>query len=314
MDSNYENMNLFDFMRLVYRKLAAFCKWVFNLFLSIVHLCLRYWYVMLACVVLGFFGARVWLMPKFTRYKGFATVTFAPGMKRYVEEGLVSFLTQPFSVKEEEYGISGETQLAMRKFLVYSVIDAKCDGDADYIDRNWAVSPTDTANAILKDRVAFRIDLWGRSNFDCFEQALSKWFNTQEKFTTPDSLFKKELRERLDYLNHEIARSDSFLDYKYFSNVPQAQQINVYSSDVEESKTTVMNYDEMLELMDEKERIENILTLNPEVINFQTHFYFEAMTPKQKYIIGLCVGFALGLILSLMIKYWSNVKKFILTK
>lgn len=307
-------MNLFDFLRLIYRKLTMFFKWVFNLFLNTIHLCLRYWYVMIACVVLGFFGARLWLMPQFTRYKGYATVTFVPGMKRYVEEGLVSFLTQPFETKRDEYGLPEETQLAMRKFLVFSVIDAKCDGDADYIDSKWAVSPTDTLNDILKDRVALRIDLWGRHDFDCFEKGLTKWFNTQEKFSIPDKHYKQALRRRLDYVNHEIARSDSFMDHFYFSNIPQAQQVNVYNNEAETEKASTMIYDEMLDLMDEKEYLENELELNPDVINFQTHFYFETLTPKQKYVIGLCVGFVIGIMTSLLIKYWPNVKKFILTK
>lgn len=308
-------MNLFDFLCLTYRKLVALFKWIFNLFLGIIHLCFRYWYVMIACVVLGFFGARLWLRPAFTRYKGYATITFAPGMKRVVEEGLVSFMSQPFDTKKNEFGLPAKTQSATRKFLVYNIIDAKCNGDADYIDKKWAISPTDSANDIMKDRLALQIDLWGRNDFEHYEKALTKWFNTQEKFLKEDRICKRTLQDRLKYVTHEVVRSDSFISHYYFSDAPQPQQINVYNSEVAEEKAaTVMIHDEMLMLVNEKSGLENKLSRNPDVINFQTHFYFEALTPKQKYLTGLCTGFVLGILISLLIKYWSNVKNFILTK
>ena len=310
MDSNYENMNLFDFLRLICNKLAQFCKWIFGVVLALVHLCFCYWYIMLACIVLGFFGARLWIKPQFTRFSGQATLTFLPGMKPVVEEGLLSFMSQSFETKRDVFELPDSTQLAIRGLNTYNVVDSKSDGSADFIDKNGSTEADDTLNSIMQDRLTVRIKLQGCPEYWPLENALLIWFNSQEKFTKPDSIYREQLGKRLEYLNHEIARSDSFLDHRYFGDVPKVQIYN----DIEVEQRSEMMYTEMLELIRERDYIESELRNNPRVVNFQTHFYIDSMIPKQKYIIGLCVGFALGVIVSLIVRYWTAVKEFICRK
>jgi len=310
MDSKYENMNLFDFMRLTFNKLVALIKWIFSILLGVVHLCFRYWYVMIICVALGFFAARLWLKPQFTRFKGQTTITFLPGMKQLVEEGLLSFMSQSFETKRDIFELPDATQLAIRGFYTYNVIDARFDNQADYIDKNGKITATDTLSAVMQDRVSVQINLQGCYDFASLEHSLLMWFNGQEQFTSMDKIYREAMTERLEYVNREIARSDSFLTYRYFSEAPKVEIFN----DVEMEKKSTLLYNEMLSLIQEKQYLERELKQNPQVINFQTHFYISTKTPKEKYIIGLISGFALGLIVSLVIKYWANIKKFILTK
>lgn len=310
MDSKYENMNLFDFMHLAFNKLVALVKWIFSIFLGAVHLCFRYWYVMIICITLGFFAARLWLKPHFTRFKGQTTITFMPGMRQLVEEGLQSYMSQSFETKRDVFELPDSTQLAIRGFSMYNVIDAKFDNQADFIDKNGKVSSTDTTSAIMQDRLAIEFRLKGNYDFASIERSIKKWFNTQDNFTLQDKIHREAVNERVEYLNHEIARSDSFLTYRYFN---ESSKVEIFN-DVEMEKQSTLLYDEMLTLIQEKQYLERELKQSPEVVNFQTHFYIQTMTPKEKYIIGLISGFALGLIVSLVIRYWANIKQFILKK
>lgn len=310
MDSNYENMNLFDFLRLICNKLALLAKWILNLFLALTHLCFRYWYVMILCVALGFFGARVWMKPKYTRYHGQATISYVPKMRLIVQEGLQSYLSQSFETKRDVFELPDSVQLAMRKFKMYNVIDARNDFDADYIDKEKKESYTDSALNVMPDHLTITFDLQGCYDFYSLERSLILWFNSQDYFTKPDKRYKQAIRERIEYIQYEIHRTDSFMNHLYFSDAPQIQ---IYNDMVIEQRTPLL-HDKMLLLYGEMHYLQNLLVLNPDVINFQSHFYVKSLVAKQKYIIGLCSGFVLGILISLLIKYWANVKKFILTK
>lgn len=303
-------MNLFEFMRLVYNKLVALLKWVFNLLLGLIHLCFRYWYVMVLCVGLGFYGARVWTKPQFTRYHGQATITFMPKMKPLIEEGLLSYMSQSYETKRDVLGLPDSVQLAIRGLYSYNVIDARFDAYADYIDKNGNIDYGDTLFNIMPDHLTIQFDLQGCYDFYSLERSLILWFNSQDQYSIPDKRHKEATRERLKYVTYEVQRTDSFLSHLYFSETPQVQ---IYNDMVAEQRSPVL-YHEMLSLYREKHYLEDQLARNPDVINFQTHFYLDYMLHLTKYIIGLCSGFALGVIISLIIKYWANVKKFILSK
>lgn len=310
MDNSYDNMNLFDFTRLVYNKLVSLFKWILEIVLRLIRLCFRYWYVMIICVALGLFAARMWTKPKFTRYHGQATITFMPRMKQIIEEGLLSYLSQSYETKRDVFGLPDSVQLAMRGFYTYNVIDAKFDANADYIDKEGSVEYTDTLSMVMPDHLTIRVNLQGCYDFYSLERSLILWFNSQDQFSIPDKRHKEAMRERLEYVKHEIQRSDSFLSHYYFSETPK---IEIFNEKVKEKKGQLI-YDEMLGLIREKHYLENELAENPDVINFQTHFYIDSIIPKEKYIIGLCSGFVLGILISLLIKYWANIKNFLLTK
>jgi len=310
MDTKYENMNLFDFMRLVYNKLAALFKWILDVILQLIHLCFRYWYVMILCIALGFFGAKMWLKPQFTRYHGQATITFAPKMKHLIEEGLRSYLSQSYETKRDVFELPDSVQLAMREFHTYNVIDARLDNIADYTDKSGKIEYTDTSNIVMADRLTISVDLQGCYDFYSLERSLILWFNSQDQYSIPDKRHKEFLRERIKYAEYEIQRTDSFLNHLYFSDAPQ---VKVYNDMIVQEKSPVL-FDDMLRLYREKQYLENELEQSPDVVNFQTHFYIDSMLPKYKYMIGLCSGFAIGVLISLILKYWANIKKFILTK
>lgn len=311
MDSNYENMNLFDFIRLCFNKIVLLFKWIFDLILRVIHLCFRYWYVMILCVVLGFFAGKMWTKPRFTMYHGKATITFAPGMKPLIEEGLLSYITLPENVKYEMLGIPYEVQKAVRGIFTYNVIDSKNDLNIDYIDTDCKIGYSDTASTIMPDRITLEIKLFGNNDFYALQRGLTTWFESQEYFTTPDKHYKAALNEKLEYLTHEIERTDSFMDYKYFSEAPK---VEIYNDLEIEQQITPLLYKDLMKLVKEKQFVESQVAENTSVINFKTYFYVDSMLFRDKYIIGTCSGFVFGILLSLLIKYWANVKKFLLTK
>lgn len=309
MSQDYQNMNLFDFIRLCCRGLAKFFVWIFNCFMSLIQLCFRYWYIMVICVVLGFFAARVWMKPRFTKYYGTATMVFPAGMKPVVEEGLLVYLSQSNDFRRDVLGLPDSIQCAMRGFYTYNSVDAKSDSTIDYIDFKSKVDYEDTLNTIAADRLTLKIIMRGQSDFSNYQYSLIRFYEFQEMYTEPAERARKRLNERIDYLNHEIERTDAYIDRQYAagnsrSSVSITPELSMAAGDD-------LYADDMAALLRERQFCEEQLCQIPKVVNFQTPFYISFMQPRDKYITCGIIAICFGIALSLIIKYWSAVFKFI---
>lgn len=301
--NEYQNINLFDFIRLLWHKFVGLLRWLLSAILFLIRLMLRRWYVMLACLLLGFGLAYVWCMPRFSRYTGRATILFADGMKPLVEEGLYSFISESYETRHDVYHIPDSILLAQRKFAMYNSVDAKSDSTIDFIDYKSKVPSEDTLSSIARDRLTIEFQLQGQYDFRSIESALLYYFCSREEFARPAKLYQAQLQERLEWLDHEIARTDSLINR-------EQQSLNL--ADGLTLRTSAdPSYRDILKLMREKQYIQAQLELTPSVITFQTHFYCFTMERKDKYLIGLCFGLALGIIISLIIKYWANIMSFL---
>lgn len=310
MSQEYGNMNLFDFIRLCYKVLCRFFRWLFMVFLYTIRLCFNYWYVMLICFAFGVSAAYFWSQPRFSRFTGKATVVFPEGMKVTVEEGMKVFLSANYETKEK-LGVCPEILRGLKVFDMYNNIDARNDNTVDYIDTKRSVNHTDSIEYISSDRFTISAKVLGYSDFSSLQNALSKFFESQEIYTQPAENWRNHVRERIIFLNAEIEHmqnTEPRLEMAY--NVPMIPFDNSHIM----PSMPLTTEERLQSLIRERQHCETQLQATPNVINFQTPFYTETMQRRDKFIIGAVFGIVLGILVSLMVKYWKNIKSFLFSK
>jgi hypothetical protein len=300
-----KEMNLFDFILFCCKGLMTSLK-KFGVFaLATVRFGLRYSWIIVPFVCLGLFGGWLWTKPFATKYKGNATIMYVEGMRDVVNEGLMEFFSSSWKTKKQ-YGLSDDVLEAFDRAMFYNVIDCNTDSVADYVDRDRRISLADTVNGVMRDRVCVEIEMNGEQDFDQFEAALKQYFASQEYLTRADEYCRKIRDERLEYLEREVARLDSFSTYDYFVRNDVAN-FEIITSRYCMSTGKELHYNDVLSVLKHKQYLENQKYFTPEVINFQTPFIVHSLSHLRKYFYGGLAGILLGFGLALMIRYWAEI-------
>lgn len=294
------DMNLFDFVLYCCKGIVRLCKCIVVWLLQTLRLGLQYFWIVVPCVALGICGGWLWTKQSLTMFNGKATIVYVEGMREVVHEGVIDFLTLPMSEKME-YGLTEDWLHALDRVDIYNIIDCNADSIPDYVDVDRNIGLSDTTNVVMRDRVHLAVKLFGRKDFELFENALVKFFNSQDYLVKADERYRLLQQERLDYLVKEVARLDSFSTYDYFMK-PRFLGVEKGSYIISERKQE-LHYDDLMCVLSNKIYVENQLLSAPEVINFQTPFIAYSMPSLFKYLICLVLGSALGLILALAVKY-----------
>lgn len=298
-------MNLFDFILYCCRALFTLFKRFGVFVLATVRFGLHYCWIIVPFACLGLFGGWLWTKPFATKYKGNATIMYVEGMRDVVNEGLMEFFSSSWRTKKE-YGLSDDVLKDFDRAMFYNVIDCNSDSVADYVDRDRRISLADTVNSVMRDRVCVEIELNGNQSFEEFEVALKGYFASQEYLVKADEYCRKIRDERLDYLEKEVARLDSFSTYDYFVRNDVAN-FEIVTSRYYMSTGKELHYKDVLSVLKHKQYLENQKYFTPEVINFQTPFIVHSLSHLRKYFYGGLVGLVFGFGLALLIKYWGVV-------
>lgn len=309
-DNKDKEMNLFDFIVLCCRGLCTLfkkiCLWIAQLF----RLAVRYYWVMIICLISGVFVAWLWTRPSLTRYNGSVTVRFPEGMKNSVEQGFFKFLTMDSDIKHDVYGLDYETMSVMKKMRLYNVIDAKHDSVADYVDRDHEIAVNDTMDVVMTDRLHVTFTMFGKDDFSSLECALKKFFNSEELLVANYKRFKDKQVRLLDYFTREAARVDSFSTYDYFEK-PRYFSTERFGNHLITERQVELHYLDLQYLENRLAYMKEQYDATPEVINFQTPIIVTFMLPVKKYCICVFCGVLLGLIISCIIKYRVRIVAFL---
>lgn len=312
-DNKDKEMNLFDFIVLCCRGLCTLfkkiCLWIARLF----RLAVRYYWVMIICLISGVFMAWLWNRPSMTRYDGGVTIRFPDGMKHSVEQGFFRFLTMDADIKHDVYGLDYETMGAIKKMRLYNVIDAKHDSVADYVDRERKVAVNDTMDVVMTDRIYVAFTMLGNKDFSSLEKSLKKFFNTEELLVANYKRFKDKQVAMLDYFTREVARVDSFSTYDYFEK-PRYFSTERFGNHLITERQVELHYSDLCYLENQLAYMKEQYDATPEVINFQTPIIVTKMLPVIKYCIGVFFGALLGLIVSCILKNRVRIFAFLKEK
>ena len=299
-----KDMNLFDFVLYCCRGFVRLSKSIGLLVLQTLRLGLQYFWIVIPCLLLSFLAGWLWTKQSLTMFNGKATILYVDGMREVVHEGVIDFLTLPMSEKME-YGLTEDWLNALDRVDIYNVIDCNADSTPDYVDVDRNIGLSDTINVVMRDRIHLSVKLFGRKDFVSFENALTKFFNSQDYLIKSHEHYKLIQKDRLDYFTKEVARLDSFSTYDYFLR-PRYLGVEKGNGIISERKQELY-YKDLIFVLKHKNYLEKQVLSTPNIINFQTPFIAYSMPSLFKYLISIMCGGVLGLLLALLIKYWGVV-------
>lgn len=307
MDTNNNDMNLFDFLILCWNGFKRFLWGILQWLMQTVRLGLQYFWVVLICAVLGGFAGWFFSRPTRIKYHGTATVYVTEGMKATAIEGIKLFLSSLDTTRFGRYDIASKSVMAVRKLEFYNVIDSKCDSIPDYIDYGNNVSPADTMSCIMPDRFCISFKMKGIGDFTPFVRAFTGYLHELQDIHNADQRLKALARQKLDYLNREVARLDSFASFDYFDQHNYYNVRDLGSSIFISEREQYVYTNDLLALRRHRDYVQQQVEQTSDIINFQTPFFVTTPRPLYFYIGGVLAGGILGLLVALLLKYRKRV-------
>ena len=300
MEKNEQDMNLFDFLLLCWAALKRFFKTIIRWILQTIRLGLQYFWVVLIGVAIGVGVAWVANQERVVIYEGEATVYVTEGMKQAAVNGVKLFFHSNDANRFDRYGMPLKTAKATREVKFYDVIDAKCDSIVDYVDFSRNTEDVDSVRCIVPDRFCIYIKTRGVKDFTPFVNIFKTFLNDCPEVKQADEKAKARMNARLTFLNHEIARLDSFMTTSYSTAAHTYAVQNVGGSNL----IVEQDYEaKMRRLVLERDYVQQQIDLAPELINFETPFVVTRKPPIYIYKLGVFFGGILGLLLAMLVKY-----------
>lgn len=314
MDKNEHDMTLFDFLLLCWRAFKGLMVNIVNWFLKTVRLGLQYFWVVLIGVAFGFGCAWILSREPLRLYEGNATVYVTEGMKEAVKNGVQLFFASGDTTRFRHYGIPRESVYAVRYMDFHDIVDAKCDSIVDFVDVNGSVSVRDTSVCILPDRFGITIKLRGIGDFYPFMNAFKGYLRDMPLVAEADADAKRLVQSRLDYLNKEVARLDSFATYDYFTRPHYYRTQGWGTHTVITEREQELYHEQLRRVVRERDYVQQQVDRTPDILNFETPFVVGTTPPMLFYKYGVVLGGVFGLLLALLVKYRKTVWNYLRSK
>lgn len=307
MDKREQDMNLFDFVLLCWDGLKRLFFCLLNWLMQTVRLGLRYFWIVAIGVAIGVGAAWLLTRKPLTKFTGRATVYVTEGMKPAVINGIKMFFTTGDTTRFRRYNIPRESVYAVRYLEFNDIVDLKCDSVPDYIDTDGSVSLSDTSLIVMPDRFSISFKMKGIDDFFPFMYAFTAYLHHQPQIEQADIKAKARMQAKLDYLDHEVARLDSFMTYDYFVKPRYYNTQGWGATHIITEREQKLYSDELRRLTRERDWVKQQVELTPEILNFETPFIVTAPPRIEYYKYGIVLGGIFGLLLALLFKYRKQV-------
>lgn len=312
MANDDRDVSLFGFIVLCWRACGRGLKNLGIFILKSFRLAVQYYWIMIIAVALGIGAAAWWSRTEVSTYRGDATIIFTEGMRAPVIDGINLFITRLYA-DGERYGISERQKKAFKKLKYKNVIDAKRDSVPDFVDMYEKISYSDTVDVVMMDRLHLILKLKGEPDFSVYQNAISAFIRDNKAIAAADRYYKTIADARLDYLNREVVRLDSFMIYDYFIK-PRHLKVEHWGARVVTEREQKLYHGALLSVISNRDFVKTQIQRTPDVINFQTDFIVTVLPKPWKYVIGIAVGCIIGLLVALLVKYWKRVTAYMKEK
>ncbi|MDD3480160.1 MAG: hypothetical protein PHI42_07240 [Paludibacteraceae bacterium] len=271
MENEHKEINLLDFMYLIFRGLARGLKRLGKSLLLLLRFSIQNSWVILAFIILAFFAGWFFTTPARTMFKGGSTILFVeearPAVLDHVARLNSHCRTQDLAV---DLHLPESIASKIRKFETFNYIDVKDDKIADFADlENNADFLTDTMNVVMNDRFYLRVSAKGITDFKPIQKGLQTYFDEQAGVVLLAQQGKARLQEQLRAYNREVKRLDSLANYDYFS---QSKPIELVGGKtfVFAQKEKELFHEKLFEVMEQRDQAATQLAQNTHTINFQS--------------------------------------------
>lgn len=309
MVNNDRDISLFGFLVLCWNGCGRLLKQLGTACMQATRLAIQYYWVMLATIALAIGVAARWSKPDVGYFRGDATILFTEGMSGTVTDGIKMFFSG-LQITGAPYGITKEQALAVRSVKIKNVIDSKHDSIPDYVDMRDKIEYKDTVDVVMKDRLHLIMKLKNSVDFKLYQNALASYMRDNEMVASTDRYYKEAARMQLDYAEREVARLDSFADFEYFRK-PRDLRIDHWGPGLITERDQDLRHADLFSMINKRNYLKTHIERTPDVINFQSDFIVSTLSRAWKFVICMAAGVAVGLLISLLIKYWNRVTDYI---
>ena len=276
-------MNFFDLCVACAHAIGRCFKACWQLFLHMLQLTYRYWWVVLTLVVLGIAAALYYTRKENLTYKVNAVALLnGPSVQQFEQAyaPLRSGQLLPQDAAIEPFVYSRE---AMR-FDTYRVIDCLNDGVEDYVDFKRKSNPTDTVKVQMQDRLClqFRIKYRNLSKVADVEKALMEYLNANEAMQQSYAAYYANLSDEVAFNHRQALKLDSLTSHYYYytpsSTVPPAyvgngvnfygeRRIHLFLDKIYEHQEHMQMVDYRMQLATAPVVLENHFSMDPKPVN-----------------------------------------------
>ncbi|MCQ2311136.1 MAG: hypothetical protein MJZ64_05240 [Paludibacteraceae bacterium] len=213
--------NLFDLCRSAYHAVVRFFVNIGRLIGRMLQLTYQHIWVVSVCVLLGLTGMLYYSRPGNRIYKVDGEVVLnGPSIEAVASywEALNHHLP---NVAEQNRGkilnLADTVALRMSRFETFYVIDSKHDGIADYVDYKRKVSPEDTLNVRMFNRLILRFRTKNVAALPEIEQRLMAYLNSRPSFVQAYATALPAIERQHRFDIDQIDKLDSLTSVFYFS-------------------------------------------------------------------------------------------------
>ena len=281
-------MNFFDLCVACGQAIGRGCKACWQLFLHMLQLSYRYWWVVLIPVVLGIAASLYYTRQENLTFKANAVALLnGPSIQQFEQAyaPLRSGQLLPDEAAIKPIALSKEA----RAFDTYRVIDCLADGTEDYVDFKRKSSPTDTVKAQMQDRLClqFRIKYRNLEKVAEVEKALLEFLNADAAMQQSYAAYYANLREEVAFNHSQAQKLDSLTSAYYFYMASPASPMNysgngvnfygdrrirLFLDEIYEQHQHLQMVDYRMQLATAPVVLENHFTLDPKPVNGRNKF------------------------------------------
>lgn len=264
------------------------CKACWQLFLHMIQMTYRYWWVVLTIVAFGIAAALY-----YTRQDN---ITFKADAVAFINGASIQQFEQAFAPLRSGKLIPEDAAIrpyvldhkAMR-FTTYRVIDCLDDGTADFIDFKHKSSPTDTVKVQMQDRLCLQFCIKSRNlhMMPEIEQALMDYLNANSALQQSYDVYLANLKDEAAFNHRQAFKLDSLTSHYYYytpsSTVPPAyvgngvnfygeRRIRLFLEEIYKQRDHMQMVDYRAQLATAPVVLENHFTLDPKPVNGRKKF------------------------------------------
>lgn len=305
MENEHREINLLDFIYLIFRGLARGLKRLGKSLLLLLRFSIQNSWVILAFVILAFFVGWFFTTPTRTTFKGGATILFVEEARPAIQDHMAR-LNSHCRTKDLAVDLNLPESIAskIRKFEIFNYIDVKDDNIPDFVDLDDNSDfLTDTVNVVMNDRFYLRVSAKGLTNFKSIQQGLQTYFDKQAGVVLLTKQGQERLETQFSAYNKEVKRLDSLANYEYFAK-SKPMVLEGGKSFVFAEKEKELFHETMFEVMEQRDQIATQLAQNTHAINFQSDMVVLAPWRVLCMIFWVLGGYVLGALVA-----WGIVRR-----
>lgn len=297
----------FDLCVACARAIGRCCQSLLGVLARMVRMSYRYWWIVLTLLVLAVAAALYYTRPDNLTYKANAVAMLNGPTVQQFEQAFAPLRSGKLLPQDSRLD-SLLAECKVTAFDTYRVIDCMDDGMADYIDFKHSVSPTDTVNVQMQDRICiqFRVKARNVELLPEAEQELLTFLNANEAMQSAYSVYMRNMEEKVQFNHSQLTKLDSLTTHYYFHGHPGAEPLNtvrdglVFMGDWR----VHLFLHEIYDHQDHSEKVDKRMQFATAPVVLENHFSLDPkpVNSRAKYLfIFLLLGWAGGYILAELI-------------